>query len=274
MTVSLSVPATIQDAIDDGALGVISHSGGKDSQAMAALVRGVVAADQLVVIHAELPGVDWAGTKDHARATTAGLDFYTVRAAKSFFDMVEHRGMFPSPKYRQCTSDLKRDPINLKIRQLAKARGATLIVNCLGLRAEESTSRARQPIVRINKRMSKAGRTMFDWLPIHEFTTAEVFEAIARAGQTPHWAYAAGMTRLSCCFCIMASRQDLTTAAKLNPDLYRRYVETDRRLDFTLSPSRRSLEAITGIRIDDDDDLLAIPDFLRRPVGVATKESS
>ena len=247
MKKTFTVPAEIKSAIDDGALVVISHSGGKDSQAMAALVRGVVPADQIVVIHAELPGVDWDGTEDHARATTAGLDFYTVRAAKTFFDMVEHRGMFPSPKYRQCTSDLKRDPINTKIRALAKARGATLIVNCLGLRAEESTSRARQPVVKINKRMSKAGRTMIDWLPIHDLTTAEVFAVIKDAGQSPHWAYQAGMSRLSCCFCIMASRQDLTTAAKLNPHLYRRYVETEKRIDFTLSPSCQSLEAITGI---------------------------
>lgn len=247
MTLTLTVPATIQAAIDAGALVVISHSGGKDSQAMAALVRGVVPADRLVIIHAELPGVDWDGTEAHARATTAGLEFHTVRAGKTFFDMVKHRRMFPSPTYRQCTSDLKRDPINKKIRALAKARGIDLIINCMGLRAEESISRARQPVVKINARMSNAGRTMIDWLPIHDLSTAEVFAVIEDAGQTAHWAYGAGMTRLSCCFCIMASRQDLTTAARLNPDLYRRYVETEKRLDFTLSPSCQPLEEITGI---------------------------
>lgn len=249
---TLTVPAEIQDAIDKGALVVVSHSGGKDSQAMAALVRGVVPVEQIVVIHAELPGVDWEGTEDHARATTAGLEFYTVRAAKTFFDMVEHRGMFPSPKYRQCTSDLKRDPINTKIRTLAKARGATLIVNCIGMRAEESSARSRQPVTKINTRMSRAGRTMIDWLPIHEFTVDEVFAVISAADQKPHWAYQAGMSRLSCCFCIMGSRKDLTTAAKLNPNLYKRYVETEKRLDFTLSPSCKTLEEITGIDAAED----------------------
>jgi DNA sulfur modification protein DndC len=55
------------------------------------------------------------------------------------------------------------------------------------------------------------------------------------------------MSRLSCCFCIMANTADLTTAARLAPELYRRYVETERRLDFTLSPSRKFLTEITGI---------------------------
>jgi DNA sulfur modification protein DndC len=82
-------------------------------------------------------------------------------------------------------------------------------------------------------------------------TEAEVFDAIAAAGQKPHWAYAAGMSRLSCCFCIMANRSDLTTAARLQPELYRRYVETERRLDQTMMmPAggvRRFLPEITGV---------------------------
>ncbi|GAM06364.1 hypothetical protein MBENS4_3361 [Novosphingobium sp. MBES04] len=45
----------------------------------------------------------------------------------------------------------------------------------------------------------------------------------------------------------MASQADLTTAAKLNPPLYRRYVETEQRLGFTLSMSRKALPEITGI---------------------------
>ena len=247
MPPTVQVPDQVRAAIDAGALVVINHSGGKDSQAMTAVIRAIVPADQLVVIHAELPGVDWNGTEAHARATTAGLAFHTVRAGKTLLEMVERRGMFPSPGQRQCTSDLKRDPINKLIRRLVRARGNGLVVNCMGLRAEESTSRARQPALKVNNRMSKAGRVVLDWSPIHDFTTADVFVTIAAAGQEPHWAYAAGMSRLSCCFCIMASRQDHTTAARLNPALYRQYVALEKRIDFTLSPSRQSLEAITGI---------------------------
>ena len=59
----------------------------------------------------------------------------------------------------------------------------------------------------------------------------------------------AGMTRLSCCFCIMAGQSDLITAARLKPDLYRRYVETEKRLGFTLSMSRKTLPEITGVEV-------------------------
>ena len=45
---------------------------------------------------------------------TIDHEFFVVQAGKTFFDMVEHRQMFPSPKNRQCTSDLKRGPIAKK----------------------------------------------------------------------------------------------------------------------------------------------------------------
>ena len=126
----------IQELIRAGALFVCSHSGGKDSQAMHIKLRQIVPAEQLVVIHAELPGVEWQGAEAHARATTAGLRFELVRAGKTFFEMVEARGYWPSPQYRQCTSDLKRGPIERRIRQLVRETGRNLVVSCMGLRAE------------------------------------------------------------------------------------------------------------------------------------------
>ena len=60
--------------------------------------------------------------------------------------------------------------------------------------------------------MSVAGRDVFDWLPVFHLSTQQVFRVIRDAGQAPHWAYAAGMSRLSCSFCILASRADLRRA--------------------------------------------------------------
>jgi 3'-phosphoadenosine 5'-phosphosulfate sulfotransferase (PAPS reductase)/FAD synthetase len=163
--------------------------------------------------------------------------------------MVEHRGMWPSPKHRQCTSDLKRGPIERTIRHYLKLQPehGGLVVNCMGIRADESADRAKRTPFRHNARNSKAGREWYDWMPVFDWTEAQVFAAIAEAGQTPHWAYAEGMTRLSCVFCIMASAADLRTAARLNPDLYLEYVETEKRIGHTLSMSGRGLEEVTGI---------------------------
>jgi 3'-phosphoadenosine 5'-phosphosulfate sulfotransferase (PAPS reductase)/FAD synthetase len=241
----------IQNLIGRGALFVVNHSGGKDSQAMLIALRELIPAGQLLVIHADLPEVDWAGIGEHITATAGDLPIIVCRATKTFFEMVERRGMFPSPQQRQCTSDLKRGPIEREIRRYLEAHPEfhNLVVNCMGLRSQESSTRARLETFKRSTRNSVAGREWYDWLPIHELTTAQVFESIAAAGQQPHWAYAAGMTRLSCCFCIMGSRADTQTAARINPELYRRYVETERKIGKTFRmPKDGGLETFTGIK--------------------------
>lgn len=257
------IPAAILDLVARGALFAANHSGGKDSQAMFAHLREHVPAAQLHVVHADLPEVEWEGVQDHIRATIGDAPLHTCRNEnKTLLQMIERRGMFPSPENRQCTSDLKRGPIERTIRGIVKERraagvpGAEIVVNCMGMRAEESTSRSKLMTFKLNTGNSVAGREWYDWLPIHDWSTAEVFGRIAQAGQQPHWAYAAGMTRLSCCFCIMASKADLTTAARLNPTLYRRYVQLERSTgQVMLMPSkargRQTLEQVTGIYVDE-----------------------
>jgi DNA sulfur modification protein DndC len=232
-------PSEIPALIARGAIFVINHSGGKDSQAMTIFLRQVVPAEQLVVVHAELPEVDWDGIREHIDATVGGLPVHTCTAASTFFQMVERRGMFPSPTNRQCTSDLKRTPIERTIRAISKATGKTLFVDCVGLRAEESSSRAKAQAFKFDAKNSKAGREIYTWLPIHHWTTKQVFAAIELAGQQPHWAYAAGMSRLSCCFCIMSSKTDLKTAAQLKPALFQRIVATERRLGQSMMMPKR-----------------------------------
>lgn len=235
------------------ALFVVNHSAGKDSQAMLLYLREIgIPEDQMLIVHADLGEVEWDGVLDHIHATAGNIPIITARSKTSFFAMVERRGMFPSPANRQCTSDLKRGPIEREVRRYLKANPhfGGLVVNCMGMRAEESAARAKKAAgFRYSVRNSKAGREWYDWLPIHALTERDVFRLIREAGQEPHWAYAAGMSRLSCVFCIMASEADLRTAARLMPDLYRRYVHAEQRHGHTLSMSRRSLEQITGVAI-------------------------
>lgn len=221
-----------------GALVVVNHSGGKDSQAMLAKVRAIVPASQILVIHAELPDVEWEGTEEHARATSAGLAFVTCRAGKTLLGMVEKRGQWPSPQLRQCTSDLKRGPIEKVIRRWITAHGLSgLVVNAMGMRAEESPKRKDLSPWRRregNETGKGAVREWYDWLPVHSYQRADVFEAIRAAGQEPHWAYAAGMSRLSCVFCIMSSQADLQTAARLKPALFAQYAALETKIGKTV----------------------------------------
>lgn len=264
----MRVPPDCRRLIEQGALFAINHSGGKDSQAMTILLSRLLPADQLLLVHAPLDSVEWPETIDHINATRPSrvpLVLAPVASGKSLLDRIEDRGRFPDKKRRWCTSDFKRTPIERELRRYLKAnpRFAGRIVNCLGHRADESPDRANRTPWTFTPRNNKAGRQWFDWLPIHHLSEADVFRIIRTAGQQPHWAYAAGMTRLSCSFCILASRHDLRRAAELRPALYRRYARLERRLRHTLSPSRLPLPEITGIPVpfDQSADFTGTPDL-------------
>lgn len=245
----------MEQLIAAGALFVANHSGGKDSQAMLIKLLERVPRSQLVVIHASLGEVEWEGALEHARAQAdaAGLPFLVAHARKTLLEMVERRytvrpgpnsSCWPSAANRQCTSDLKRDPIQREVRAYAKANGFTTVVTCLGIRAAESPGRAKRAELTLNKRGCAAGRTWYDWLPIHGMSTAEVFNTIADAGQKPHWAYAAGNERLSCVFCIMGSARDIANGARHRPDLLAKYLEIERRTGYTMHQSRAPLNEL------------------------------
>ena len=153
----MQVPKEIKTLIEQGALFVVNHSGGKDSQAMHAELVKIIPHSQMVIVHADLPGVDWEGIPEHIKATTKH-PLHIVRAEKTLLGMVEKRGMFPSAKYRQCTSDLKRGPVEKWIRAYLKEHPeyAGRIVNCMGIRAQESPARAKQTPYKMNARNSKA----------------------------------------------------------------------------------------------------------------------
>lgn len=263
---------SIQELIDSGAWAFVNSSGGKDSDTQLIEIQKIWPRDRIIVIHADLGDVEWAGCWEHVQATAGDLPCYKVAAEKTLLGMVEKRGEtlaregktdvspWPSPKFRQCTSDLKRGPLEKLIRRLCREKGITTVVNCMGLRAQESPGRRKQKPLRWNKGNSKAGRDWYDFLPIHSFTVDQVFETIRAAGQEPHWAYAKGMSRLSCCFCIMASQADLKTAARLNPELLARYVRLERKLGHSmLMPSgthgKRYLDEVTGVHVPDDNGL-------------------
>lgn len=246
-----NIPSEITNLINRGAIFFVNHSGGKDSQAMFHYIHKHVPVEQIIVVHALLPEVEWDGVEDHVYDTTLGLPVLTCRSRRTLLQMIEERGMFPSPSNRQCTSDLKRGPIEKTIRHTRHK----LIVNCMGMRAQESTSRSKLQTFKFSERNSKAGREWYEWLPIHDWLIQEVFAAIGKVGQKPHWAYEAGMSRLSCVFCIMSSKDDLITAAKLNPKLYKRYVELEKTTgQVMIMPTRKNgellkltLEQITGV---------------------------
>ena len=166
--------------------------------------------------------------------------------------MVRHRHKtrpevpsWPSSATRQCTSDLKRNPTYKFIRNDMKHRGLTLALNCTGMRAAESPARSKRQQISVNNTLSKAGRTVLEYLPIHHQTTATVFKTISRAGQRPFWAYTRNR-RLSCVFCIMGCENDLSHGAKQRPDLLQKYLALEEETGWTMFNGMSLKDRITN----------------------------
>ena len=234
----------IKDLAARGFIFYVSHSGGKDSQAMYAAIRGLVNHDQIRVIHADLGDIEHAGVKSHITDTIEhnlmiAKAYHKDGKPADFFSLVRSRRAsldtkgtfdapaFPSSAARFCTSELKTGPIWREIRR----DGHNKVVNCVGIRAQESKSRGKKVDKRgtlnLNKKNCTQTRTAYDYWPIADWSIDQVWQKIADAGQEPHQAYAQGNERLSCAFCIFGSKNDLRNAKAAQPELYQRYIDLE-----------------------------------------------
>ncbi|MGC0418389.1 phosphoadenosine phosphosulfate reductase family protein [Embleya sp. AB8] len=192
-----------------------------------------------------------------------------ARNGSGLIDRIEERGMFPDASNRWCTSDFKRGPVRTLMTRLvrellaANHRDQVRILNVMGLRADESPARRRllafvhdgartcpcpdcrrrrtisdeakrnkRPVPKKDKIRHGASNTLRHvdtWLPVHAWSTADVWSAVWASGARSHPAYAAGMPRLSCVFCVLASRPALVRAAQLQPDLAARYARVEKK---------------------------------------------
>ncbi|MFI1830684.1 phosphoadenosine phosphosulfate reductase family protein [Streptomyces sp. NPDC020412] len=241
---------------------VFSGSGGKDSAAaLSAAVRAADAAgvrDRMVALHIDLGRtprghtVEWPGTADLAQeqADLYGVPFAVRRSAKwpSLLHRIKARGQFPNLFNRYCTAEKRAVShrfITEQVNELAITDRPARIVLILGLRAQESRSRAGKPAVETDQRASNSRRTVTLWYPVLRWSTVEVWQRIRDEGLPYHWAYDQGMTRLSCSLCVLASIPDLTCAARLRPELAREYADLETEMG---APFRRELPMAEVIR--------------------------
>jgi 3'-phosphoadenosine 5'-phosphosulfate sulfotransferase (PAPS reductase)/FAD synthetase len=201
----------------------------------------------------------------------------------------------PSPPWyssasRYCTADFKRGPILTRMTGLAKEwqedrakRGLKKrpcrILDCQGLRAEESPGRKKKPVLQTRKR--SGARVIVSWLPIHKFTEEQVWDVIRESGCPYHPAYdiglpkgasknvrskawarvrgkmrkVRGMTRLSCVYCIYAPEPQLVLAARKGKRL----------CDPNLLDDHIEVEDITGFTFKQDMSLREIKELAADP---------
>lgn len=272
-----------QPDLDSYDIILVNSSGGKDSQAMLTYVvwlagRQSVPRERILVVHCDLGRVEWPGTRDlaQAQAHAYGLRFVAVARDEDLLDQVVTRHQrlrargdtttpaWPSSTARYCTSDQKTGQVVKLMTYLAgehRRRGETgriRILNCLGIRAAESHSRAKKtplgadpanwtvtprparratatrPAQQERKGVPNGRREVTRWLPIFDWSHKLVWNTIHRSALPWHPAYDLGMARLSCVFCVLAPKQQLVLAAQANQALAQQHLAVERTVGHTI----------------------------------------
>lgn len=264
---------------------LVNSSAGKDSQtclrAVSIAARAAGVSNRIVVVHADLGRVEWPGTRELAERQTTfyppihrgwpssspgGLRFVTCRRGNDLLTQMEfERRKWPDRGNRWCTSDQKTAQVArvmtalvhehrevIQVGREGRGKGSmrqVRILNCLGIRAQESPKRAAEVPFRFQERGSNGRRHVDRWYPIFDWSIDQVWEDIRASGVPHHPAYDLGMPRLSCAFCVFASRTALTLAAQHLPALADEYVR---------------VELVTGYRFKDGLTMAEVVDDARR----------
>lgn len=260
----------IKQAIEQGAVLYPNISGGKDGQAMVKTLSGHFPMEGLV--HADLGRTEWKESMGMCEklAKEFGLPLHIIKRSDGQ-DMIDHwkdrliklkgtgKPFWSSSKSRYCTSDMKRDPINVFYRNVKH----NFIISCEGIRADESTQRAKKIPLTIRAKVSSKfydgmtveeairfysprKRLALTWYPIFNFSLADVWatygireidvmkaqDSYQYDGKIPDWwpfhpAYVYGNERVSCVFCILGCTNDLEVGAKHRPELLQMMIDME-----------------------------------------------
>jgi len=196
-----------------------------------------------------------------ARDTAAllGHDMHVVKNPnKTYLEMVEKRGMFPSASTRQCTSDLKRVPIEKFIRHLDEK----IIINCTGIRAAESPARAKQTPWKLNTNLSVAGRVVYNWMPIFNESLKDVLNWHWDNNVPLHPVYVPEyhhdgtqggyLRRLSCRVCIFSTKADLRAIYVHDREAFMLVANLEQRIGFTMQSGKSLFQIIQEEPAGDD----------------------
>lgn len=217
---ALDVPENYYPEVYEAEVIFVSHSGGKDSQAMLAHVKALGLLNKTVIIHADLGEMEHENMVPFIEANSFGLPVNVVRAEHDFFWWARYNERIPDSKSRFCTSRLKTEPIAKFIHDYMSKHGYTKAINATGIRAQESKERSHKnpcgvsDMTQVRKHKE---HTITDWMPIFSFGLDQVWQVIKQAGQVPHPIYSKGFTRLSCAFCVLGRIGETQLAAKLYP---------------------------------------------------------
>ena len=137
------------------------------------------------------------------------------RSGNPFLDMALIHGGFPLGRQRFCTDELKIQVVFDKVLAPLLYKGSD-IVQWSGVRADESEKRATYDRFSEDKRDN--GGHLFNFLPIHQWSAADVFALYRHFGIKPNPLYSKGMERVGCMPCILVAKPELAEVAARWPE--------------------------------------------------------
>lgn len=220
----------------------LNISGGKDSVAMASVICEKYPDVPKSFVFADT-GWEHPGTEEWCTKIAAhfGYPLNVVRNPnKTFLTMVGNRMKFPDNSNRQCTSDLKRGPIQTWIRRNI---ADPVVINCIGLRAEESPARAKKKRMVRNGTMTNSKRTVWDWLPILDWTEKDVWQYTQSRMLPTHPVYG-HLRRFSCRVCIFMTDHDIKQVAIHDPEAIKIISELEQKINFTMKNGKSIIQIV------------------------------
>lgn len=194
---------------DAGAAGrgviVASVSGGKDSTAMALHLR-----EQGLPYTAVFLDTGWEHelTYEYLSYLDTVIGPITrVKAQRTMVELIRFKRMFPGRLKRYCTEELKVFPMRDYIAGLDSDA-----VNAVGIRAQESAERAKNP--------PREWSDVLDcevWRPILDWTLEDVVAIHRRHDVKPNPLYLKGARRVGCWPCIFSRKSEVRMVAETDP---------------------------------------------------------
>ena len=261
----LSFTPELKHLLSEAPVIAFGISGGKDSAVMAMEVNKWLddnghPREKRCCIHSDLGVIEWPQTMEWVRKTAARVElplFIVSRRSGDMLDRWEQRWSdnmeryrnlqilsvitpWSSAQWRFCTSELKVSPITSKLKKLFP--GET-ILNLTGIRKQESTGRAKAPVLKANRGLvvKTKGTQGYSWNPILDYTLEDVYAVHHEQNFPLHPAYTDfGSSRLSCSLCVLAKTSDHLAALKMreNHEAYRRITKLETESTFSFQPNR------------------------------------
>jgi len=208
---------------------IASFSGGKDSQVTLDLVSRVIPPDDFMVIYANTgmeipPSLEiWEKTKKYYTTNYPQLKFHLAQnPEKDTVELWEKFGL-PSRIHRWCCTVAKTAPLYRDLKHLNGNGKQPNVLVFEGVRAEESTSRAKYDR-KIGKNVKHTG--VINASPIYYWNTLEVFLYLFGRKLPINEGYRFGLNRVGCYICPFSSEWSEHIVNKKYPDTINPFLKT------------------------------------------------